>query len=59
MKTIFVDVMMNGHFVMQFRYRYSALFPIDINDVRDKATELLPSLRGKDFNVEFTNSRVL
>lgn len=59
MKTIFVDVMMNGHFVMQFRYRYSSLFPIDMNDVRNKAIELRPSLRGKDFNVEFTNSRIL
>lgn len=59
MKTVFVDVMLNGYFVMQIRYQYSALFPIDMHDVRQKVIEMRPSLKGKDFTMELTHNRVI
>lgn len=50
-KTLFIDVMCKGRFVMTFRYQYCPLFTIDLNDVRNKLLAQRPSLRGKQLEL--------
>lgn len=51
MKTMFIDVMHNGRFVCTFRYRYSPLFKLDINDIARKLLASRPSLKGKQLEL--------
>lgn len=53
MKTLFLDVMLNGRFVCTLKYRYCPLFPIDAKDVSDFVISKRPTLKNKPFNVVF------
>lgn len=53
MKTIFIDVMHNGRFVMTLPYKHNPLFKIDIEDVFEKIIEKRPTLRGKHLELYF------
>lgn len=53
MKTILIDVMHKGRFVMTLAYKYNPLFTIDINDVFEKIIEKRPTLRGKHLELYF------
>ena len=51
MKTLFIDVMHKDRFVCTFRYRYSPLFKLDINDIARKFLASRPSLKGKQLEL--------
>ena len=53
MKTILIDVMHKGRFVMTMAYQYHPLFTIDIKDVFEKIIEKRPTLRGKHLELYF------
>jgi len=53
MKTIFVDVMLNGRFQFTMRYRFCPAFQLNLEDVARKVVEKRPSLKGKPFEMYF------
>lgn len=53
MKTIFIDVMHKGHFVMALAYKYHPFSTIDIEDVFRKIIKKRPELRGKHLELYF------
>ena len=53
MKTIFIDVMHKGRFIMTLPYKHNPLFKIDIEDVYAKIIEKRPTLRGKHLELYF------
>ena len=53
MKTIFIDVMHKGRFVMTLPYKHNPLFKIYIEDVIKKIIEKRPTLRGKHLELYF------
>ena len=53
MKTIFIDVMHNGRFIMTLKYKYNPLFTIDTNDVIKKIIEKRPTLKVNELELYF------
>ena len=53
MKTLFVDVMLNGRFQFVLRYRYCPAFELSLEDVAAKVVEKRPSLKDKPFEMYF------
>lgn len=53
MKTLIFDIMLNGRFVCTLRYKYSPLFPIDVNELNDFIVSKRPTLENKPFNIVF------
>lgn len=47
MSTFKFDIMLNGRFVCTLRYKYCALFPIDLEDLKEFILSKRPSLKGK------------
>lgn len=54
MKTIFLDIMIEGRFYRQLKYTFCPLWSIQLNEVYDFIMEKLPSLSGKKWNFEFS-----
>lgn len=57
-KIIYLDVMIGEKFICQFRYKYSSLFKINKDEMRDYVLSKRPSLKNKDFRVELSHNRV-
>ena len=56
MKTIVFDVMLDGRFVMQFKYRWCPAFPINLEEVAKAIVAKRPTLKGKCIEIfETTN----
>ena len=53
MKTIFIDVMYKGRFIMTLTYKYHPLSTIDTEDVIKKIIKKRPTLRGKHLELYF------
>lgn len=53
METLTFDVMLGGRYVCTMRYRDRPLFPIDAEELRRFVTSNRPTLRDKDFRIEF------
>ncbi|MCR8919208.1 hypothetical protein [Bacteroides sp. ET225] len=53
MKTLTFDVMLDGRFVCTLRYEYCPLFPVAERELRDFVVSKRPTLRNKDFRIEF------
>lgn len=53
MKTLTFDVMLDGRFVCTLRYEYCPLFPVSGRELRDFVVSKRPTLRNKDFRIEF------
>ena len=53
MSTFKFDIMLNGRFVCTLRYKYCALFPIDLEDLKEFILSKRPTLKGKDYNIAF------
>ena len=51
MKTIFLDIMLNGKFFRQVKYQYSPIFKFNIEDMANYVLEKYPSLK-KEKHVE-------
>ena len=58
MRTIVFDVMLNGRFVMQIRYKHCVAFKLDERDVLEAVFAKRPSLRGKDIKMFITENEV-
>lgn len=57
-KTIYLDIMSKDRFVCQMKYKYSPIFPLDMNEMRAYALRKRPSLKRQDFRIELSNNRV-
>lgn len=53
MKTLVLDIMLNGRFVCTLKYKYCALFPIGFEDLEKFIFQKRPTLKGKDFRIAF------
>lgn len=53
MKTLVLDIMLNGRFVCTLKYKYCALFPIDFEELKKYILKKRPTLRGKDYRIVF------
>lgn len=51
MNTFKFDIMLNGRFVCTLRYKHCALFPIDLEDLKEFILSKRPSLKGKDYRI--------
>lgn len=58
-KKLILDIMIKGSFICQMQMPYCPLFPVTAKQVCDFVVEKRPSLKGKDFNVEFSNATPL
>ena len=58
MKTVYLDIMLGGRFYCQLRYEYCPLFPVDGRELEDYILNKRPSLRGKDFTINFSTNKV-
>ncbi len=54
MKTFKFDIMLDGRFVCSMSYTYSPLFRLDIDDLVNFIESKRPSLKGKDYQIEYT-----
>ncbi len=53
MKTFVFDIMLNGRFICTSKYKYCALFPIDLEDLTKFVLQKRHTLKGKDFRIAF------
>ena len=58
LKIIHLDIMVKDKFVTQIPYPYCPLFPIDLEELKSFVFEKRPSLKNKDFKIEFPNNKV-
>ena len=58
LKIIHLDIMVKDKFVTQIPYPYCPLFPIDLEELKSFVLEKRPSLKNKDFKIEFSNNKV-
>lgn len=47
MRTVVFDVMCNGRFVMQYKYRWCPAFRIDLKEILDGILAKKPTLKDK------------
>ena len=67
-KDIYIDIMLNGHFERQLKYKGNYHLEEDLNgnivkcfsekDVKEFVERKCPRLVGKGYNVEFTKQRI-
>lgn len=53
MKNFVFDIMLNGKYICTLKYKYCALFPIDLEDLKKFILNKRPSLKGKDYRIAF------
>ena len=53
MKTLVLEIMLNGRFVCTLKYKYCALFPIDFEDLTKFVLKKRHTLKGKYFRIAF------
>ena len=58
LKIIYLDIMIKDRFITQIPYPYCPLFPIDLEELRSFIEDKRPSLKNKDFRIEFSNNKV-
>lgn len=58
LKIIYLDIMVKDRFVTQIPYQHCTLFPIDSEELKNFVLEKRPSLKNKDFRIEFSNNKV-
>lgn len=58
METLIFDVMCNGRFVMQVKYKYCPAFRIDFDKIMNEVLEKRPTLKGKKIELYQTNNVV-
>lgn len=57
-ETVYLDIMLGGRFYCQLRYEYCPLFPVEERDVEDYVLSKRPSLKGKNFIINFSSNKV-
>nr|DAL65603.1 MAG TPA_asm: hypothetical protein [Caudoviricetes sp.] len=58
MKTIYMDIFLNGKFYTQQELRYSPLFPISVDSVKKTIEDKWRTLKGKDYTIRFSNQKI-
>ena len=58
LKSLYLDIMIKDRFITQIPYPYCPLFPIDSEELRSFIEDKRPSLKNKDFRIEFSNNKV-
>lgn len=58
-KTIYLDIMIGEKFYDQLTYRYCPIFKIDGEEIRKYVEEKRPLLKHKEYDIHFSNERVL
>lgn len=58
MSTVVFDIMCNGRFVMQYKYRWCPAFPINLEEVVNEILSKRPTLKGKHIEL-FETENVL
>lgn len=58
MKTVYLDIMLDGRFYCQLQYEYCPLFPVEERAIKDYVLSKRPSLKGKDFIINFSLNKV-
>ena len=53
MKTIYIDVMRNGHFIKTLPYKHHDILRLDEAKLREYVISKLPTLREKDFDIYY------
>lgn len=53
MKTIFLDIMLNGRYIRTLKYKFCPLFHINMDDLREYVVSKMPALKGLPFKIEF------
>lgn len=53
MEILTFDVMLGDRYVCTMRYRYCSLFPVSAEELRKFVISKRPTLRDKDFRIEF------
>ena len=53
MKEFIFDVMLDGRFICTLKYKYCALFPIDLEKLNKFILKKRPTLKGKNFRIAF------
>lgn len=56
-EVVYVDVMLNGRFYRQLKYSYCPLFPIRLEDLTEFVENECPTLRGKNYTLNFSDKR--
>ena len=51
MKTIYIDVMRNGHFIKTLPYKHHEVMRLDEEKLRAFVLQKLPTLKDKDFDL--------
>lgn len=53
MKVLVFDIMLKGRFVCTLRYKYCALFHIDLEELSKFILSKRPTLRNQPYNIAF------
>lgn len=56
MKTVIFDVMCNGKFIMQVKYKWCPAFPINLEEVMNETVTKRPTLKGKHIELYETKN---
>ena len=56
-KLLYLDIMREGRFVCTVKMPYCPLFTVNVSEITDYIFKQRPSLKGKDFNVEFSTGK--
>lgn len=57
-KSVYLDIMLKGRFIKQLRYEYCPIFDVKAKDLKKFVESKMPSLKGKGYNINFSNQRV-
>lgn len=57
-KWIYLDIMVDDKFYQQLPMKYCPLFPIEYEDMVKFVLDRLPSLKNKNFTINFSNNKV-
>ena len=58
MYKVLLDIMLNGKFVKQLVFIHNPLFPAKDTEIKRFVEDRLPYLKGKGYNINFSNQRV-
>lgn len=57
-KVTYIDIMVDGRFYKQMPYQYNPLWEIDTSDVEKEVLKRYSHLKGKKYELGFSNQRI-
>ena len=55
---VYIDIMLGNRFYTQLEYEYCPLWPIEEKEVETFIESRCPSLKGREYNISFSNQKV-